>query len=344
MSVPVKSFISQFSQWVNHSYLPKSSAQKLPGILRQVIYEELPKRDSSFLVHVRELTNSANLPCSIVKDDVWCYPKKGQGLVTGVVFPHWRRGWRDICGDESICDLISDFFHFASQYVSRSRVVDITGSIALTYHQACDFRGDWSREVELTMDDSSSCRLSELRKDATRHQKKICRGKERELTTWCKILNSLDPFMNRILFNYIRAVDLFENNFCEEAIVALDNAVCVASQFAQERLTCLGKNPRSAMSLSIGMSKSDTQRLDRLYKLRCSFGAHPGLSKWWDFFEVYEDSFEEMFEVVKKVILKIAHKEQATRVVDKHPESWALWFNVNAMMIWNSVWFHRLPP
>src|SRR3954471_19622879 len=100
--------------------------------------------------------------------------------------------------------------------------------------------------------------------------------RSRVLQGWIRELNCLDPFIHRMVFQYVRALFLFEDDYWEEGITALDGAVDVGLQFWAERLNRSGG---SAMASSL-VSSVNADRLDLLNKLRNYFGAHPSLSKW----------------------------------------------------------------
>lgn len=343
MSKQLNDFISKFVQFEIERGLPKKSVEKLPKLLRIIIEEEMPKRDKFSHVYVRDLSNSTNLPCTVVTDEVWCLPVKDKYLMAGVVFPYWRHGFKSICKDENLKDTISWFFHFASQYIARSRVVDVIGAIALAYNQACDFRGETCRLYSInefkafTIDSiRKECGVDKLNQDK-------CNNRGKRFINYFNLFNSLDPFINRMVFNYTRAINLFKNGFEEEAITALDNTVNVAEQYVRERLQRSDKDQRALTCFILGMTRSEVNSLKQLYNLRCCFGAHPSFTKWWDFFEIYEDHFEEFFKVVKKIVINTCRMEQVNRVVDKKPKSWSQWLNSNLLMLWEAVSFQKIP-
>lgn len=341
MPSQIQVFLSQFTQYEQKLGMPKNSLRRLPGLLRSIIEEEIPARDEMFHINIRDLTNSKKLALRINSESSWCYPKGEECLMTGTVYPYWRRGLHSICKDEYLYDAISTFFHFASQYISRSRVVDLIGAIAIEYNRACDFRGNTLIEFvgnkENTVPEFKRKYCSEVFK------KTKYRGSQKRLVYYFNLFNSLDPFIHRLLFNYVRAIDLFEKCFAEEAITALDNTINVSEQFVRERLGISSHDQRIIVAYVLGMTPNDCRVLKRIYDLRCYFGAHPSMSKWWDFFEIYDQDFDEMFETVKKLVIKTAEAEEVNRVVEKNPKVWSQWLNSNLLMIWNSVWFHKLP-
>jgi hypothetical protein len=333
----VNQFISHFSRWGYEGGLSPLLAKKLPGTLRNIVQNELPINDVFVQLWIREITNTTNLNCRMVTSDVCCSPDKS--IYASVVIPNWRNGMRKICKDEELYQAVSWFFHFASQYIGRSRLANLVGAIALTFNQATDFRG---KMTQMTCDNSELA----IQLAIEQHLGQIeisTRGRERVLKAWCDLINSLDPFIHRMIFNYVRAVDLFKNDFYEEAMTALDSTVNVAEQFVRERLGVSEQDQRLATARILGLSRHHTEQLKFLYNIRCYFGAHPSLSKWWDFSELYANEFDDLFDAVKQVIYHTCVAENHNRVVDKLPSTWSSWFNQNAVMLWKSVWFSKLP-
>jgi len=336
----VENFISQFCQWGYNGGLPKESARRLSTILRKIIYKELPERDELVHVWIRDLINSNGLGCNFTIDDLWCKSQNKDFLLAGVTVPYWRRGFRQICKDDYVYDSVSTFFHFASQYVGRSKLVNLIGAIALTYNRACDFRGHkFSELVCRSNSDAINSQMTEYFSDIQHNP----RGREKILISWCERINSLDPYINRMIFNYIRALELFDKGFSEESIAALDGTVNVAEQFVRERMGIHEKQPRVAVIKAFGLKDKVVIDLEFLYNLRCYFGAHPSLSKWWDFGEIYEHDFSKLFDLCKIIIYHTCKAEEKYRIVERNPTSWANWFNENAMTLWKAVWFEKIP-
>jgi hypothetical protein len=83
--------------------------------------------------------------------------------------------------------------------------------------------------------------------------------------------------------------------------------------------------------------------LERLYILRCRFAAHPSKSKWWDFYEIYEDDIEQLKLSVRKLLIKYLKYENKNRLIDAHPTLWSQWFIENCDIVYDAVWFHEIP-
>jgi hypothetical protein len=102
-----------------------------------------------------------------------------------------------------------------------------------------------------------------------------------------------------------------------------------------------GRMDREA-ALHFGMSTSDQDLIDRLYLLRCSFGAHPPATKWWDFAELYEEELDQVPNAALRFLNQMCRFEQTNRYVDPEPSAWGPWFDQHAELLLDSVWFHRL--
>ena len=354
----VNEFISKFCQWVGSAR--RNTRAKLASALRRAIHEELPGRDGGVVLEVRALVDSADLPCWYFTHTAWLYPTENGSLACGVQAPNWQFGWSSISRDDFVTDTVGNFFHFARQYVARSRMVGMVGAIALTYDRACEFRfashGAWVRVGERPVEDSALIhawmpRLPTV-KDATQHLQirpefapvaVMPRGgrRHRELHGWIRSINGLDPFVHRAIFQFWRSTALLEHHFWEEAVTALDGTVSVIGQFAGIRLG-VGSNARQSLASIFDLSQKDQRLFDGLYELRCDFGAHPSRSKWWDFGEIYGDEIEVYRVAVKRLLRNFLESERAYRVVEPNPFEWSEWFSSNALMLWDAVWFEHI--
>ncbi len=338
-------FISKFCQWAHDTHMPSTSFRKLPNLLRHVFDEELPSRDRWSELVVRSLTESQELSCYYVSDNSCLFPSDG-ALRCAVVMPPWRRGWRNVAKDELLEDLLSGFFHLASQYVSRSLAVSMQCGLALAYGRACDFHfgniltmtGVGPGTPFETIQEALNSLLSEPSNSVRIVKSELWRGRERQLSSWINLNNGLDPYIHRASFQFIRSVRLYEGGFDEEAMTALDGITSIAAQFVRERLGIMGDDRRKVLFAHVDLPESVQKKLRRIQELRSYFGAHPGKSRWWDFGETYENGFAESFEASKFLLWKMFHLERNNRLVSFTPDRWSGFFSQNAVMLWDSVW------
>jgi hypothetical protein len=336
-----KPFISSFCQWANSGQLPFRSRSRLPGALRRALDAKLPAEDNRREVVVRQLVGSEKLRCEFTSQDQWLFRSNDGQLEVGTVGPNWRSGWRNYDKDEHVTDLISGFFHFAGQYVHRGRAASITGAIAATFDKACDFRYGTLTLSRFSGDELGNLDPTSLSSAKPMSKARGSSSRSREFYAWVRAINGLDPFINRAVFQFWRATALESSNFLEESVTALDGLTTVAALFLQDRLPVSGK-ARDQLGTHLDLSKNDVKNLERLYELRCDFGAHPGRSKWWDFAEIYDEDIGKMRETAKKLLWQICKFEQLYRKVEPSPTCWSVWFRQNALMLFDSVWFKHV--
>ena len=222
----------------------------------------------------------------------------------------------------------------------------LIGGLVLAYNTVCDFRtADSLQRIIVgpgspysTMESARETLRSDLPISKTR-----CSRRSRELEWWVKKLNPFDPLIHRAVFQFWRAIALWMKGFSEEAIAALDSVTTVASEAVQLWHLCAQQPERKDVGNCLGMSGRESAQLERLYLLRCSFGAHPSVSKWWDFHEMYEDELEEYFDLQRRLLRKLVILEAIHRRVDPEPREWSTWFVNNSEMLLDAVWFARVP-
>lgn len=321
------------SKFVNQ--LPLDKRRLCKKALDKAVDYELPLRDNENTFQIRDIYNSKQLRISYNSPYLMCkYSEKEERILVGVRGPAWERGWKEISGDIKTSKLIGDFFHLANQYVYRSYQINILGAIALTYERPCDFRGDKLREIQLPFCNSEYTLFC-------RDIPKVKNGRNRLFSYYAGIINSFDPFVNKIIYYYIQALSLFNDRYDEAAVTAADNVIDTICQ-AIKRKYSLSSEGRSDMydivndklKFPVGL---DTQ-LKNLYKLRCSFASHPAQSKWWDFSELYEKDIKAMMYAVKVSIIKFLQFEKSNRKIEKEPLNWSKWFMDNCDILYDAVW------
>ena len=268
-------FVSEFCQWSQSIDLPVNSRARLSRSLHRAVDVKLVDDDEWRETAVRQLIGSENLNCEFSGEDLWVNRANDGWLEVGTVGP----GWRKFDNDEAVVDVISNFFHFAGQYVHRGRAARIIGAIATTYNQACDFRfGNLGLHYisvdEFQKTDRKSLSLTEI----TSKTRKI-NSHLREFSAWVKCINGLDPYVQRAVFHFWRAAALLSSNFIEEAVTAFDGLTSIAALFLQDRMSIPCKT-RDQLEKQLGLGQKDARNLGLLYQLRCGFGAHPSRSKW----------------------------------------------------------------
>lgn len=329
-------FINQFAQ---HEYT-KEKISLFKSALDKAVEQELPLRDNYQTFQIRNICNSKGLNVSYNSPYLMCkYSKVKRSLLIGTLAPAWSRGWGKISKDEFVVDQIDGFFYFANQYIYRGYQINILGAIALTYGRHCDFRGNEIMMYRLPFSDSAY--------NSFRNNIPVMHNKKNRLFSYyIDLINAFDPFVNRVLYYYIRSLSLLADRYDEEAITAADNAVDVICQAIKQQKQIPTKartDMYNIIQTEINLSSGTVEQLKNLYQLRCGFSAHPAQSKWWDFSEIYENDIEAIMYSVKTTVIKFLIFERNNRKIEKVPSCWSDWFMDNCETIYDAVWFHRLP-
>jgi len=322
----------------------KNKVESFKHTLDKIVTQELPKRDNERLFQIRDFTNTSELKLNLNYNNVMCYySEKKNTLKVGVVCPNWGHeygGWRNISKDEFVSDQIDYLFRFISQYIYRSYQVNLIGAIALSADIPTDFRGN---TVTCIYGDNAKQHINAFEKYISIEPSML----NTKTLGYLKLINALDPYVNKAVFYYVRFLRLYELDFTEEALTAADNMVDVIFQSIKKRLKKPTQN-REEMSHyvydEIKLYDSVARyNLDRLYLLRCRFTAHPSRSKWWDFYEIYEGEIEEIKISIRKLLIAYFKYENNNREVDATPMLWSSWFKEHCDIIYDAVWFHEVP-
>lgn len=337
--------VSEFCRWGSGGALHPRSVRLLPQILRDKVLPDLASRDSSSEVILRELEVSKQLPGISLADLIWLVPvgrKKSYGAYT---IPAWRRGWRLVVKNPDLEDTISWFFHCASQYVARARASVLAFSVSVAYDVPVSIFGSrmsmFCVERRIGMEEKDL--VGPVIKKRFRRSVPVrpSDGRAFRVQQWAQQVNTLDPFLQRAVFQYLRARELDEAGFCEQAINCLDNILSILDQFLQARKVHASVVKR--VTARNYFPPEDRQLLEQLYLLRSEFAGHPSQWKWWDFAEIYEEKISGSFDVAIRAVRLLGQLERHHRVVDPWPKSWSHWFECNADWLWDAVWFARLP-
>lgn len=334
-------FVSRFVHWTEKMGYPPRIRARLPSALRK-LPSWLAAQDRHQHVVIRTIEGN-HLNVNARSDVCWIYPSE-KGLVLGAVGPGWN-SVRKLCGDEEVEDLIDHFVFFVGQYAVRSRLAVVVAGAALVYGATFDFREADIRRITVgpqspfpTVDAAIHAELISLPPNGRSSGRR-----SREVAAWVGCLNPAEPILHRALFQYWRACSVWNAGFGEETITALDGVAAVAG----DAVKTLGGHAlvggRVDVARWLGMCAQDGAQLERLYQIRCAFGAHPPVSKWWDFSEIYADHIDDFFCVVRNVIVKLAGLEARHRRIELRPSLWSTWFVQHADLLFDAVWFDRLP-
>ena len=331
------------SKFLNDSVkrgFPENKISLLKSALDKSFEKELPVRDNNNSFQIRDFTNSDTLKISYHSNNLLCkYSVEKNYLLVGTLGPAWKHGWSNISKDTYVSDQIDGFFHFANQYIHRGLQINLIGAIALTYGKPCDFRGNEFRELTLPYHNIA--------------YQEFCNGipltnskRNRLLNKYLGIINAFDPFVNKTIYYYVRALSLLTHGYDEEAITAADNAIDVIFQAIKRRKnlpTMDRKNMYQPVNNELHLPNGVIEQLEDLYQLRCGFSAHPAQAKWWDFYEIYEKNINDIMNAVQLSIAKFMIYEKNNRIVNNNPNNWSEWFSEYCDIVYDTVWFHKLP-
>jgi len=305
--------------------------------------ERLTQWDESRKVVIRHAAHDDRPLVNAASPRAWIYSNGGR-IAVGAVGPHWT-SVRGLTGDDHAGELIDDFVFLSGQYAIRSRLVAAIGGLALAYGSVFDFRSSDLESTPIGKNyptqgvagvraayevDHPPPRVSSSRRNG-------------ELSMWLNRLNAADPIIHRAVFQYWRAQALFNQGFNEEAVAALDGVLSVATEGVREFAGKHNSTTRAELGEALVLSREDSKHLVHMRALRSKFGAHPPLSKWWDFAEMYYEEVAEFFPLCVRVIARLVSLEEANRRIEQSPESWAAWLCANAEFLIEAVWFDLLP-
>jgi hypothetical protein len=334
-------FVSSFSRWAETSGYPSRVRRRLPRLLRE-LPGRLSTHDERQTLFVRTLPNTESLRLRVETPVAGVYTS-GDMIAFWAIGPDWRL--RHLSPDVDTSDVVEDFLFFASQHALRSRILSSTTAVALAFDQLYDFRHADLQTVAFGGDgmfQSVSEAQAHVHSGLPPDGKCGTGRRSRVVRSWMARLNTIDPFIQRAVFQYWRARSLWQADFGEDAINALDGLSSVASE-ALNSWVGSGQLTRQQLGALLQLNQSDTSALVGLYELRCAFGAHPAASKWWDFNELYESQVELHFDTAVRLLGALSDVEIEHRSVDPGPERWSQWFEDNASMLLDAVWFARLP-
>jgi hypothetical protein len=334
-------FKNDFCKYYNSSESTRNKVNKLKLALDHAAINILPLRDTELCFQVRDFTNTSSLDINFINENIMCYYSISEDkMITGVISPNWRTGWGNISKDKFVCEQISLLFHFISQYIIRSYQVNLIGAIALATGRPSDFRGTMLSSIysERTSQEIDSFKSRITDNTSILSMKTI---------GYLKLINSLDPFVNKVIFYFIRFLQLDSSMFTEESMTAADNMVDTIFQSIKIRKKLPTKERKEMCNYvykEIGLyDQTDIFNLDRLYLLRCGFTAHPAKSKWWDFYEIYDNDIEKIKLSIRKILILYLKYENVNRQIEAHPISWSIWFKEYCDIVYNAVWFHNVP-
>lgn len=334
-------FISKSCQYGNeYEHLSMKAKNTMSSSIRNFVYEELPERNLLTTYNSRPLTGCDSLQLFLDETRSAVFRKENKLWVMSSA-PDWSKGLRGSFPEKSLYDYISWFFHFAQQYVSRASFVDVISAIAIVYDIPTHFYSFESRTFQTR---TGLLSLADIKAQIGGSKSlKMSSQKQKFFQALCLDINCLDPFINRAFFNYVRALELNQHGFYQEAVLAFDKSIDVVCQYFTARDKPSKTYTRDQLSGLLSFNTGERNSIESIYKIRCYFSAHPAQSKWWDFGEVVDvEHFYFLQENIRSCLLKFLFFEKRNRVISKQPDNWHQWFCDNWEMLWDSIWYEKL--
>ncbi len=343
----LNTFYSNFKQY-STSRIPRKCENKfLPALKKCVL--SLEDRDKVEMLESRVLNGSDILSLQLSSKNSFLIANQVDGnnnYLLGVIAPNWKRGWRSLLKDESLYDIISWFFHFANQYVTRGRASEILGALLLSYGKSYNYLGS-CHVSQLVVEKNDLFAIEKARslelgteKIVETELNRFDSSREKEFEYWFSKINGLDSFIQRAIYFYSRYIDLIGDGHFDEAITALDKVVDISHKILLDRgVHC----ERSNFAKEYKLDEKFQTWINQLYEVRSMFGGHASSSKWWDSGDLYGDWLDESQYMIKSLLISMFDFEFQYRLTERNPDKWSKWFNENCQIIFDSVWFHKLP-
>jgi hypothetical protein len=219
---------------------------------------------------------------------------EGNSLWVASAVPAWRQGWSRHIKNEETRDLVSTYFHFLTQFWHRCNVTPILVYIAYKYNELAEWVGSSQVCAQGFSDEQF-----EINK------------KKKGITAFLRQMNCHHPLLHNACYHYLRMRQLLEHEFIEDAFVNMDS---IAS-LARRRNLELGGSKNDLSRLNI--TAEQLQMADSLHRLRSEFAAHPSMTKWWDFSELFSDDLEKLTPFALTLILQIATSYSTEKCVEQ---------------------------
>ncbi len=241
---------------------------------------------------------------------------EGDSLWVASAVPPWRQGWAGHIKNEEIRDLVSNYVHFITQFWHRCNVTPVLVYIWYRYNEPAEWVGS-----------------SPVHAQAFSGEQFGSNQRDKRITAFLRQVNCHHPLVHNACYHYLRMRQLLARDFVEDALVNMD---CIAS-LARKRNLELG-GPGTDLS-RFNIHANQTLKVNRLHELRNEFAAHPSMTKWWDFSEMFSDDIEEYVDLSLALILQVAKSYSGEKPVE---QTFAGITNA-PKEFHDCFWFNRIP-
>lgn len=340
MSSPTSRVLSRFHTWARGRGYPDEALRRIsPAFSRSI--QLMESAETRRQIVTRSLSGTESTDVNICAADFCIYKSKSNGLLRlSVISPDWRLG--KLSRDEDVDSILGGLLHFSAQYTYRARAMNILFSLRTEFEVGSEFRYlDYESRRCSTVEASEI--MKTIRTENSAISKITANYNTRNLVVNYRQLNTLDSHVFSAIFYFLRAYELENGGFSEEAVNSLNNVISVCGQFLLSRRLANRNLSHKDIALAMGFDDGFAQEVERAYLLRSHFGAHPTYSKWHDFSEIYGDDLHKIFDNTRLVILRLCDLERIHRLVEQFPDSWAGWYKSQAEMLYDAVWFEKIP-
>jgi hypothetical protein len=318
---------------------PPANARATLSRSIDLMFDELGQRESWREVMTVALGDSAGLPL-IIRSRNWRTIACADMLAVCTVVPGWTPGWSKVIRDDDARDTLTEFLHYARQYIHRSQVAKV---LMITWEAERrvlhPFGLEMVRQIYGPMVPSPSLANMLCVAQAKAYAKWGEASEPKSTRSPWVLRNTLDPYIHQAIFHFLRGQNLLAHEFEMEAVVAFD---CVLQSL--KGLLIRGKLATSATGRGeicrmLGIGSRPAAIADEGYFLRNNFGAHAGGWRWWDQDELTEEVAPSLGRLAERALGKAAAMESGMREIEVDPSDWSEWLLTNFDALWDVVWF-----
>lgn len=332
--------MSRFHKWTRGRGYPDEALRRIsPAFLKAI--QLMESAEDRRQIVTRSLSGTESTDVNICAADFCIYKSKSNGLLRlSVISPDWRLG--RLSRDEDVDSILGGLLNFSAQYTYRARAINILFSLRTEFEVSSEFRYlNYESRRCSTAEAHNLMKAARIEDSAL--TKITANQSTRNLIINYRQLNTLDSHIFSAIFYFLRAYDLENGGFSEEAVNSLDNVISICGQFLLNRRLTSRNLSHKDIALTMGFDHGFSEEVERAYLLRSHFGAHPTYSKWHDFSDIYGDDLHEIFDNTRLVILRLCDLERSHRLVEQFPDNWAEWYKSQAEMLYDAVWFEKIP-
>jgi hypothetical protein len=274
--------IKYLSDYLDGLNYPKNIKESLKQNWKTSVKKRIDDYDGKYFIESRCIATDYEINISWSDKYRSIYKVDNELWVSSAV-PAWRKDWKKYIKNEQTRELVDDYFHLLTQYWHRCNVTPILVFLMWRYSVSAEYVGSHTMKYE----NFSNVGFQE-------------NFKNKELTEFVEQINCDHPMVHNACYHYIRMWNLLNNDFTEDAFVNMD---CIASLVKMRCEEAHGKH--SSLTL-LGFNEKEIKMMTLLHTIRSEFAAHPSQSKWWDFFELFENESDEYTDFSINMILKIS--------------------------------------